>query len=112
MLIKTKQQRQKLSQMLVVRFISLYKRLYDCKVNTEGKNQAYVYIDPDEKSSIEVWFNPKNIYYTVSYNKEDVYSGELQYKRMLSETIEHITSIILKRREQYEKGIGFQEGSC
>lgn len=111
MLIKTKCQREKLCQMLVARFISIYKRLYDCTVSANGKNQAYVYTEPDEKSSIEVWFNPKNIYYTVSYDKEDVYSGEIQYKRMLSETIEHITAIILKRREQYEKGIGFQEGS-
>lgn len=96
--------------MLVSKYINLFKSIYDCKISADGGKQAYVYLETNEKQdTIEVWFNERNIYYRIGTKEEDLHSGVIEYKRMLAETIKQVIAVILKRIEQYEKGIGIQK---
>lgn len=114
MLIKTKQQRQKLSQMLVTRYISIFKRLFDCKVSADGKRQSYVYVEPNEHICMDVWFNEDEVVYELRKipHYDRICVGTIKYKKMLSETIDSVVSILLKQKEEYEKSNSIQESSC
>lgn len=90
--------------MLVSRYISIFERLYDCKVTSDGGRQSYVYVVPNEDISIEVWFNEKNVTYEITRLYDcKAKKGIVSYKQMASETISSIISIILKHKEEYEK---------
>lgn len=109
MLIKGKTQRENLACMFIARLPKLFYRVYTLW-STNGTRQFYIGFKIDSEYTINVWFNEEAVIYQFQ-DKEgyEMSAGSIHYKTTNSETIKELISIIIKRKETYEKGIGIQK---